>query len=120
MDPSGQLTFPFRQSLTGPYLARYQAGRHAEAWGELVACGEAIRIREVRGDAYAVARETMRRVRRNVEVIHQRLLKLGHHFANPAKALVPPAADARAAIEMGNSAQALKRTNQGIASFLAP
>ena len=72
------------------FLSRYQAGQHADVWADLVALNESVRGPEYFEDAYAVARETMQRVRRNVETVHQQLLRVGYHFADPAQAHVPP------------------------------
>jgi hypothetical protein len=62
------------------YLSRYLAGEHREVWGDLQALGDSVRHEPVLSDARAVAEETMRRVRRNVEVIEARLRALGYDF----------------------------------------
>ncbi|MDF1503438.1 hypothetical protein [Roseisolibacter sp. H3M3-2] len=72
------------------YLARYLAGEHEAVWRELAALGPAVRAPAVRDDARAVARETMARVRRNVERVVPRLRAMGYDFAHPAQAHVPP------------------------------
>jgi hypothetical protein len=62
------------------YLSRYLAGEHREVWADLVALGDAVRHEPVLSDARAVAEETMRRVRRNVETLEARLRALGYDF----------------------------------------
>jgi hypothetical protein len=52
---------------TPSYLDRYRAGEQTEAWAELVALGPAVRQEPLVSDALAVARETMHRVRENIE-----------------------------------------------------
>jgi hypothetical protein len=72
--------------LTPPtYLARYHAGEHAQVWAELQALGAGVRAEPIYGDARAVARETMRRVRRDIALLLARLDALGYAFyADPA------------------------------------
>lgn len=48
-------------------LERYLAGEQAAVWSELHALGEEVRSRKLRADAEAVARETMRRARHNLQ-----------------------------------------------------
>jgi hypothetical protein len=62
------------------YLERYLAGEHERVWAELLALGERVREGAVYADASAVARETMRRVRHNVETLIPRLEALGYEF----------------------------------------
>ena len=78
----------------GPYLLRYVAGECAQVWAQLSALEEGVREPAVFEDAWAVALETMRRVRRNLVTIHRRLLDSGYSFAVPEHALVEPAATA--------------------------
>jgi hypothetical protein len=61
-------------------LARYRAGEHVVVWAEL-GTGP-LPIKALAG-AEAVARETMRRVRRNIELLIERLLAEGYPFAHP-------------------------------------
>jgi hypothetical protein len=82
-----------------PYLARYLAGEHEKVWEELVALGPAVREEPVLSDAAAVARETMRRVRHNIETVHRRLVGLGFPFADGDRAFIPAAPDALQRIE---------------------
>ena len=72
------------------YLKRYQAGERVQVWQELVALGDEVRSEPLLGDARAVARETMRRVRYNTESIHSKLQKIGYKFQFPGSALSPP------------------------------
>lgn len=62
------------------YLERYLAGEYEQVWVELEALGEAVREEPLYGDALAVARETMRRVRENLEVLIPRLVTVGYQF----------------------------------------
>ncbi len=62
------------------YLERYLAGEHEGIWAELLALGERVREEPVYSDALAVARETMRRVRHNIEMLVPRLEQVGYRF----------------------------------------
>lgn len=62
------------------YLDRYLAGDHEAVWAELRGLGPAVDEEPVRADADAVARETMGRVRSNVELIAARLREVGYRF----------------------------------------
>ena len=62
------------------YLERYLAGEYEQVWTELQALGDAVREEPLHGDALAVARETMRRVRRNLEMLIPRLVAVGYQF----------------------------------------
>jgi hypothetical protein len=62
------------------YLERYLQGEHEQVWAELQAMGERVPDEPVYSDAVAVARETMRRVRSNVELLIPRLETLGYYF----------------------------------------
>ncbi len=73
-----------------PFLDRYRAGEHVAVWRELAALGPAVREAPVLDDARAVARETMRRVRHNVELLVVRLHALDFRFVDPAQAHEPP------------------------------
>lgn len=59
---------------------RYRAGEHQQVWSELVSLGEAVRQEPTYADAVAVARETMRRARTNIETLINRLHALGYRF----------------------------------------
>lgn len=62
------------------YLERYQSGEHETVWAELFALGVQVRQEPLLTDASAVARETMRRVRTNIELLIPRLETLGYQF----------------------------------------
>jgi len=62
------------------YLDRYLAGEHERVWAELVALGPAVRDESIYTDARAVAHETMRRVRYNIETFIPRLVAIGYQF----------------------------------------
>lgn len=62
------------------YLERYISGEHEQVWAELQALGAAVREEPLYTDALAVARETMRRVRHNIETLIPRLEALGYTF----------------------------------------
>jgi hypothetical protein len=76
------------------YVSRYQRGEGAAVWSDLVALGTRVRLPEYVEEARAVARETMWRVRHNLEEIHRRLNDIGYEFAHPHQALLPPAENA--------------------------
>ena len=72
-------------------LQRYCQGNHEAVWDELYALGE-LDDEQVPA-AKAVADETMKRARHNVEIIVGRLEKLGYEFLFPRQEVfVPPAA----------------------------
>ena len=72
------------------WLERYRNGKSREVWGEMIALGGAVRDAAHFDDALSTARETMRRVRQNLEAARKRLAQAGYEFADPAAALVPP------------------------------
>lgn len=82
--------------MAGPktYLERYLAGDREAVWDELIGLGEQVRSRPLLDAAGAVARETVRRAKHNIELIHRRLLALGYEFADPQAAFVPAGPDA--------------------------
>lgn len=67
-------------SVPKSFLDRYQAGDCAAVWEDLVALGSAARHELYLADAQAVARETMRRARRNVEMLIGKLEQLNYSF----------------------------------------
>jgi len=69
--------------LMATFLERYQAGDRVAVWDELVALGEGVRHKLYYADAVAVAAETMRRARHNVELLIQRLAEAGYRFIPP-------------------------------------
>jgi hypothetical protein len=62
------------------FLTRYQRGEHIEVWDELESLGATVRDEPVYSDALAVARETMRRARHNIELLIPRLQQVGYDF----------------------------------------
>jgi hypothetical protein len=62
------------------FFERYQGGEHEQVWAELLALGDQVRAEPLYSDARAVARETMRRVRRNIEALIPRLESIGYKF----------------------------------------
>jgi hypothetical protein len=72
------------------WTERYKAGDHVQVWTDMTAAGAWLRRSDQWDDAVAVARETMRRARGNVERLAQRLPQLGYEFSKPDHALVPP------------------------------
>jgi hypothetical protein len=62
------------------YLQRYLRGEYEQVWDELLSLGAAVREEEVYPEALAVARETMQRVRHNIEMLIQRLIRIGFVF----------------------------------------
>lgn len=97
-----QHTYAYALSLEDathkPRLQRYQAGDCERVWGELMSMGDGVRDPAVLGDAVAVARETMRRCRMNVEGLVDYLRRKGYAFRNEELAHVPPDFDVRAKI----------------------
>src|SRR5271166_4823680 len=66
------------------FLERYLNGECAEVWADLVRLGAKVRRKSVLLDAEAVADETMRRARQNLEILTPRLAAVGFRFAAPA------------------------------------
>lgn len=62
------------------FLDRYQQGECEEVWADLLALGEQVRTEPFYTDALAVARETMRRARGNIELLLERLPRPGYAF----------------------------------------
>jgi hypothetical protein len=62
------------------FLERYERGEYEQVWEELLALGAAVREEPLYADALAVARETMRRARHNIEVLIPRLVRVGYQF----------------------------------------
>ena len=62
------------------YLERYQSGEYEQVWKDLQALGSAVRHAAHDTQAREVAAETMRRVRRNCEIIIARLRAFGYQF----------------------------------------
>lgn len=64
------------------YLERYQSGEYQQVWADLVAHGAQVHEEPLYADAWAVARETMRRVRSNLELLIPRLQLIGYRFGD--------------------------------------
>jgi len=64
------------------FLDRYLAGQCAAVWRDLAALGEDVRHKRYQADAAAVAAETMRRARQNVETLIGRLDAMSYRFMN--------------------------------------
>lgn len=62
------------------FIDRYEQGECEQVWAELQALGEHVREEPYYSDALAVAHETMRRVRHNLELLVPRLTELGYCF----------------------------------------
>jgi hypothetical protein len=60
----------------------------------MLQAGAGIREDPNHEEAWAVARETMRRARQNIEMLVERLRKLGYRFENPDAVHIPPPLDA--------------------------
>ena len=73
------------------FLKRYLDGEREAVWAEMTALGAEIRETAYAKDARAVAQETMRRARRNVETLIRRLDRLGYRFEVPK----PPSPERR-------------------------
>ena len=62
------------------FLERYNAGERVEVWDDLTGLGDGVRHALYFEDAAAVATETMRRGRQNVETLIRRLEAVGYRF----------------------------------------
>jgi hypothetical protein len=62
------------------FLERYIAGDHVAVWDDLLALGPRVRHKRYYGNAAAVVAETMCRARHNVELLIQRLERMGYRF----------------------------------------
>ncbi len=62
------------------FLDRYNAGERVEVWNDLTELGDGVRHPLYFEDATAVATETMRRARHNVEILIRRLDTMGYLF----------------------------------------
>src|SRR5580704_1737404 len=72
--------------MASSILQRYLSGERREAWDYVVSLGPLVRATPNLQDAIAVAQETMKRARHNVESIIVKLEKLGYTVtqADPA------------------------------------
>jgi hypothetical protein len=72
------------------FLDRYLAGEHETVWEELVALGDRVREESLAADAWALALETMERVRRNLLALVDHMTAAGHEFTAPPRDKVVP------------------------------
>ncbi len=63
---------------------RYAQGESEAVWAEMVSLGDDVRGKATLKPARAVATETMRRARRNIELLVPRLVSIGYRFFEPA------------------------------------
>jgi hypothetical protein len=112
------------------FLERYQAGDCKAVWKDLIALGEGVRSELYYADAAAVAAETMRRARHNVELLIQRLAEAGYRFVPPEHdyaldrgytpgLLEKQIAAGQAAAKQAPSEEAAKRINERVAKLAA-
>src|SRR5687768_1070467 len=82
------------------WLERYRAGERVQVWTEMTSLGAGVRA-EIWEEAVEVARETMRRVRTNVERLLDRLPAAGYELGTDPEAppFVPPPPDVRAQLD---------------------
>jgi len=71
------------------FQERYRNGEYVQVWDELMALGGQVRQEPFYSDALAVARETMTRVRQNIDTLYERLRKIGYLFENSETAYTP-------------------------------
>ena len=103
------------------FLERYKAGEHAAVWSELEALGAEVRQEPHWADACAVAAETMRRARHNVEVLIQRLDSAGYRFQDTVSSAEDQLSRFDAISQLSQQMQAraaLARPNVHIAQIL--
>ncbi|MCK5800633.1 MAG: hypothetical protein KAI47_25770 [Deltaproteobacteria bacterium] len=76
-------------------IERYRGGEAVEVWQELIAQDDAVRHGDLQGEAIAIAKVAMARVRTNVERLIERLDALGYRFLRRDAALtsVAPTTD---------------------------
>lgn len=79
-----------KEPLHELYLKRYLGGEYEQVWAELTMLGPGVRKEPVYSDALAVARETMRRAAKNVEMLVPRLMELNYRFAYPDEIWIRP------------------------------
>jgi hypothetical protein len=65
------------------WLDRYSVGEYDAVWAEMLQLGEALVSAPAYEHARAVAEETMRRARANVELLIERLRAAGYEFQYP-------------------------------------
>ena len=103
------------------FSERYQQGKCEEVWYEMMEFGDNIREEPYYTDSLHVARETMRRVRRNIEIIIPRLEAIGYLFgydwAQPFEAEDVKAAPPRLGMPSANIQARLAELEQTGAIF---
>jgi hypothetical protein len=72
------------------FLESYLAGKFELVWAELLKAGSSVREKPLEKEAIAVAKETMKRVRFNIETIILRLEELHYQFEYPEQILKTP------------------------------
>jgi len=77
---------------------RYCAGEHEQVWTELMEYQAKVRQEPLFLEAMQVARETMTRAKKNIELLKNRLVRIGYQFAYPDEVIVPPEPDVAAKI----------------------
>lgn len=92
----------------GRLLERYQAGEYEAVWADMMALGARVRQREYFDDAYAVARETMRRARFNVESIVRKLDKMEYSFFSRSYTVGAGVPDKSGSVKSGPMKQVLQ------------
>ncbi len=86
------------------YLGRYLNGEYKQVWDDLFHLGTKVRQEPFHTDALAVAHETMRRVRKNIEVLIAKLVQIGFvfgydHRIQPSTGTLHPAEDRKTYLE---------------------
>lgn len=69
------------------YLERYKSGEYKEVWKELIELKDGILEPDIYDDATEVARTTMKRVRYNVEMLHDKLIELKFDYPSFTRAI---------------------------------
>jgi len=69
-----------RGGILANFIVRYLQGEYQEVWDELLLQGSSVKQEPLFSDAMAVARETMRRVKQNIEILIPRLVSIGYRF----------------------------------------
>jgi hypothetical protein len=95
------------------WLARYNEGARCEVWREMVDLGAAIREPRYLPAAEAVARETMRRARHNVELLLTRLDRFGYCFWSAEDSLREQQLEMEQCLRLAEELRALHRGGEG-------
>ena len=66
------------------FLDRYRRGEYKQVWDSLLSLGGKVRTKALMADARAVAQETMRRAKANLDRLVPRLRQIGYEFAYQA------------------------------------